>query len=277
VDQPKRSYYLRSTSYFPLTLSLLLLGTVYLTLFIDTRGNSRFTFAELGFVLCFLAYSLHKATLSRIEVSRDGKDIVAMPSLLDRRFWGERETSARVTSGAELLFCCRSAYGAFDGYHILLRAPGNSEQILWKESSVTSVSRRYWERIAREIARNNCVSTRLIQQRVTAEGIQETDWTAQSNRVPRKNLQFLIGLAFFPWMGIIARLLTRDVRLIALIGVLLWLVAFFVVRYTYKTRQLSKDEGGFGTGMLVWTLTFVSFYVVTVLVTDAVLSRHYSR
>jgi len=78
-------------------------------------------------------------------------------------------------------------------------------------------------------------------------------------------------------MGIIARLLTRDVRLIALIGVLLWLVAFFVVRYTYKTRQLSKDEGGFGTGMLVWTLTFVSFYVVTVLVTDAVLSRHYSR
>lgn len=140
-----------------------------------------------------------------------------MPSLLDRKFWGERESSARVTSGAELLFCRRSAYGAFDGYYILLRAPGTSEQILWKESRVTSVSRRYWERIAREIARNNCVSTRLIQQRVTAEGTEETDWTAQSARAPRKNLRFLIGLAFFPWMGIIARLLTRDVRLIALI------------------------------------------------------------
>ena len=123
-----------TTSYFPLTLSLLLLGTVYLTLFIDTRGNSRFTFAELGFAFCFLAYSLHKATLGRIEVSRDGKDIVAMPSLLDRKVWGEGESSARVKSGAGLLFCRRSAYGAFDGYYILLRAPGTSEQVLWKEA-----------------------------------------------------------------------------------------------------------------------------------------------
>jgi hypothetical protein len=248
-----------------------------MTVFIDTRGNSRFTFAELGFVLCFLAYSLHKAMLGRIEVSRDGKAIVAIPSSLDRKFWGERESSAKVTSGAELLFCRRSAYGAFDGYYFFLRTPGASDQILWRESSFASVSRRYWERIAREIAQNNRVSTRLIQQRVTAEGTQETDWTPQSNRALWKNLRFLIGPAFFPWMGIIARLLTRDLRVIALIGVLLWLVAFFIFRYTYKTRQVSKDKGGFGTGMLVWTLSFVAFYVVTVLGTGAVLTRHWSR
>ena len=80
----------------------------------------------------------------------------------------------------------------------------------------------------------------------------------------------------FPWMGIIARLVTRDPRAIALIGVFLWLVAFFTFWYVFKTRAASKDGGDFGTGMLVWTLSFVAFYVATALATGAVLTRYYA-
>jgi len=246
-------------------------------MFIDTRDNSRFTFAEWGFGLCFLGYSLYKASLSWIAVSGDSKEIVAMPSSLDRKFWGQRQTTAQITSGAELLFCRKSAYGAFDGYYILLRTPGASDQVLWKESSAIGVSRRYWARIAGEITQNNGVNTRLIQQRITAEGLQETDWTPRLNRSSWKTVRLLIGLAVFPWMGIIARLVTRDTRAIALIGVLLWLVAFFTFWYVFKNRPVSKGANDFVAGMLVWTLSFVAFYVATALVTGAVLTRHYAR
>ena len=136
-----RSYYLRSAFYFPLTLTLLLLGTTYLAAFVTTRDNSRFALVELGFVCCFLGHSLHKASLSRIEVSRDGKEILSMPSSLDRQFWGQRESSAKITSNAELLFCRKLAYGAFDGYYILMRSPGTPDQILWKESSAFAIDR----------------------------------------------------------------------------------------------------------------------------------------
>ena len=77
-------------------------------------------------------------------------------------------------------------------------------------------------------------------------------------------------------MGIVARLLTRDPRMIALIGLLLWLIGFSIFRYIYKTQVVSKDEGGLGTAMLVWTLSFVAFYVVTVLATGAVLARYHT-
>jgi hypothetical protein len=86
----------------------------------------------------------------------------------------------------------------------------------------------------------------------------------------------LILLAMFPWMGIIARLVTPAPQMIALIGALLWLVAFFAFRYLLRTRAVSKGGRDFGAGMLVWTLSFVALYLATALMTGAALSRYHT-
>jgi hypothetical protein len=274
VNQTQERYYLQSTFYVPLTLALVLLGTLYVSMFIYTPEDSRFTLAELGFVLCFLGYSVHRASLSWIAFSGDGKEVLGMPSLLDRRLGRQGASSAaRITSGAELLFCRRFAYGAFDGYYILLRTPGAGDQILWKELGFLSVRRPFWQKIANEIAQRNGVNARLIQQRVTTEGTQETEWTAQSNRPFWRNVPLAIGLGLFPWMGILARTLTHDPRAIVLIGVLLWVVAFFLFRHAYNAGPASKGTLGFAASILVWTLIFVTLYVSTVFATSAVLAR----
>ena len=44
-------------------------------------------------------------------------------------------------------------------------------------------------------------------------------------------------------MGIVARLVTHDLRVIALIGVFLWLLVFFILRYVYNPLSLTDPSG----------------------------------
>ena len=56
----------------------------------------------------------------------------------------------------------------------------------------------------------------------------------------------LLLTGLFPWMGIVARLLTHNLRVVALIGVFLWLLAFFILRYAFvpgPTCPVSRQIG----------------------------------
>ena len=221
-------------------------------------------------VLFVLAYFLHKASLSWIRISEDGKELVAVPSWYSRKLWGEHHVVGLITPGSELLFCRKSAYGAFDGYYVILRTPGGTDQVLWNAES--GIRRRYWERVAREIRELHHLHTRMVRQVVSDQGTQEASWTAESDKFPWKNLRLIIGPAIFPWLGIVVRLITPDPWKITLAGIFFWACGVSLFWYIYRSREVARDPG-LATTALVWTLQFAGFYAATTLATNAFLHR----
>jgi len=246
------------------------MAVLFAIAFFDTGDSSRLALVLPTLTLFTLAYFLHKAGLSWIRISEDRKDIVSVPSWYSRKLWGEHRVVGRIVPASELLFCRKSTYGAFDGYHVILRTPSVPDLVLWNAEN--GISRRFWERVAKEIRELYQLNARLVRQVVTNQGMHETEWTAESDRIRWKNLKLIIGPALFPWLGIPVRLLTPDPWKIALASVLLWIIGFSVFWYFYRAHRVAKEQS-LALTTLVWTLQFVGLYVVTALATSAFLHR----
>jgi hypothetical protein len=102
--------------------------------------------------------------------------------------------------------------------------------------------------------------------------MKETDWTAESDKLPWKNLRLVMGPALFPWLGIAVRLFTANTLNIALVGAFLWVIGISALSYFYRRHQVAKEQGLVATA-LIWTVQFVGFYTVIVLATGAFLHR----
>lgn len=181
---------------------------------------------------------MHKASLSWMQVSADGKCLSSIPSWYSNKLWDEHTKSVPIDPHSELLICRRSAYGAFDGYYLIMRTPGGADQVLW--SAESGISRRYWEKAAREIQQRNHLNTRLIEQRVKESGTQESNWTADSDRVRWSNFKLVVGPMLSPWLGVAVRLATSNPLIITGAGVLLWLGGITVLGYLYRLAEARR-------------------------------------
>jgi hypothetical protein len=82
----------------------------------------------------------------------------------------------------------------------------------------------------------------------------------------------MVGLGVEPWMGIGVRLLTSNLIFILMFGLILWFVGTGIFWYVLHTREVSKEQH-LPLAIFVWTVQFLTFYVVSVLVTGA-LTKH---
>jgi hypothetical protein len=270
VKKPAYRIYFRTAGPFIVTLSVTFLAALSAIAFIDTGDSSRFTLVLPTLVSFALAYFLHKASLSWIRIAEDGKGIVSVPSWYGRKLWGEHLVRGRVADDSQLLFCRKSAYGAFDGYYVILRTPGSPDVMLWTAES--GISRRTWERVANEVREVHRLNCRLIRQVVGNEGTQETEWTAKSDRIRWENVKWIGPPSVFAWLGIPARLFTGNLWAIILVGVMLWIVGFSLFWHFFRTHEVAKGQGLAAT-TLVWTVQFVALFAVMALVTNAFLHR----
>lgn len=165
VKQEAYRIYLRTTYPFILTLSVTFMAVLFAIAFFGTSDSSRFAAVLPTVGLFTLAYFLDKASLSWIRISEDGKELVSVPSWYSRKLWGEDRVVGHIIPGSELLFCRKSAYGALDGYYVVLRTPGGPDQVLWNAES--GIRRRSWERVTQEIRELHQLDTRLVRQVVT--------------------------------------------------------------------------------------------------------------
>jgi hypothetical protein len=82
----------------------------------------------------------------------------------------------------------------------------------------------------------------------------------------------MIGPSLAPWLGIGARFLTSNPVEILAFGLALWLIGASVFWYIYRTQEVSKEQT-LPITIFVWTLQFIAFYAVSVLVTGALMKR----
>jgi hypothetical protein len=216
-----------------------------------------------------LAFVLHRASLGWIRIREE--EIEVLPSWFSRRLWGEQNKNARFDSESELLLCRRFAYGAFDGFYILLRPHSGPDYTLWNTAgTATGVSRRWWSRIAQEISKTHRLRTRLVKQNANSQGMVETAWNAGGGKRFWQSLWMIIATALSPWLGVGARLLTADPSKLALIGVSIWIGAGAWIWYWFHSRG-GKSSQDLAVAILLFTLQFGTFYMLAVLVTGAVL------
>ena len=255
-----------------LTLSVVFLAAQFAIALIEARGDFRFAVVLAFFTIALftLAYFMHKASLSWIQLSTDGKCLSSIPSWYSNKLWDDKTKTVHIDPHSELLICRRSAYGAFDGYYLIMRNPGGADQVLW--SAESGISRRYWEKAAREIQQRHHLNTRLIEQRVNENGTQESNWTVDSDRMRWSNFKLVVGPMLSPWLGVAVRFATSNPLIITGVGVVLWLGGIMVLGYLYRYRAVAKQPGLAAT-VLFWTGQFAALYGVAVLVTNAFLHR----
>jgi hypothetical protein len=263
-----RIYLRGSPITFWIILSLISMAVMFGWVFFTESDSSRFNLGPPILGLIALAYFVHKASLSWIRILHDGSEMVRVPSWFARRLLGEKRTVATIPPNSELILCRRFEYGGIQGYYMIVRAPDGAEQIIWND--VTGVTRRQWSRIANEIGKRSQLKVRLVSQTVSTSGIEETDWTALSDKGKWKFLRLMVGPALAPWLGIGIRFLTPKLWSIALAGTILWLAGCAMFWYIYRTVEISKEESPAIT-ILVWTIQFITLYVLAVLFTGAFL------
>jgi hypothetical protein len=247
------------------------MASMFIWEILTTSDSSRFGLVPAALGLFFLAYFVHKGSLSWIQISADGKELVKIPSWFARKVSDERSVVTKAPAGSELVLCRRHAYGALQGYYMLLRAPDGKEQEVW--NTVTGVTRGRWNRVAVRIKERCQLRVRLVDQTISDKGVEETEWTALTDKNKWKMLKIMVGPALAPWLGIGVRLLTSNFMSIFVFGFGLWLIGVSVFWYIYHTREVSKEQG-LPLTISVWTLQFITFYVASVLVTGALIKRY---
>jgi uncharacterized membrane protein len=115
---------------------------------------------------------------------------------------------------------------------------------------------------------------RLIEQRVSENGIQESTWTADSDRTRWSNFKLVMSLllATSPWLGVAVRFATPTPTMITEVGVLLWLCNISVLWFLYRYRTGAKQPR-FIVFALFWTGQFAALYAVAIVVTNGFLRR----
>jgi hypothetical protein len=237
---------------------------------LTASDSSRFALVPPALALFLLAYFVHRASLSWIRISADGGELVRVPSWFARKILGETGVVTRVAAGSELALCRRYAYGGIQGYYILVRAPDGTEQEVWND--VTGVTFGSWSKVASGLRERCQLKVRLVTQTISDKGIEETDWTALTDKNKWKMLRIMIGPSLAPWLGIGVRFFTSNLIAILVIGLALWLIAATMFWYIYRTQEVSKEQT-LPVTIFVWTLQFIAFYAVSVLVTGALIKR----
>jgi len=95
-----------------------------------------------------------------------------------------------------------------------------------------------------------------------------------SLKPPRKVVAVALLPALFPWLGIVARLITQNPYSICLIGAFLYCTALASFVYLFRFPEVAKKRS-LGVSILVWTLTFIPIFAVTALLTGIVLNRKF--
>jgi hypothetical protein len=194
----QRVYLRGSPVPFLITLSLLLTASMLVWGFLITSDSSKFALVPPTLALFFLAYFVHKASLSWIRISADGGELVRVPSWFARKISGETRVVTRIPAGSELVLCRRYAFGGIQGYYILVRAPNGTEQEVWND--VTGVTFGSWSKVASGLRERCQLKVRLITQTISDKGIEETDWTA----ITDKNKWKMLRINDWPLIGTVA-------------------------------------------------------------------------
>jgi hypothetical protein len=187
--------------------------------------------------------------------------------------FGEKGKIAKIPPGSELVLCRRTAYGTLDGYYITLRTSDGSEQVLW--NSINGIGRRRRMRIAQEVKERFGLPVRQIKQDATPGARSETEWKATYDKRVWKNAGLALVPSLTPFLGIPVRLFTGDTKIIALMGFVLWflgVVAYWLVFRINRTSSISKDQS-LPLTLLVWTMTYIPFYLIAVVGTRALILK----
>ena len=268
--RPYRIYFRPHLLFSLVVLSLVFLATMLVLAILVERDRENLNLILPGLVLFVLAYYVRRATLSWLRISEDGKEIVKVPSWFERRITGERQRVTEIPPGSELLFCRQFGYGALNGYFIILCAPDGARTILW--SAARGANRRWWARVADEVQKGTPLKARLATQTLSTDGLQETEWTPESRRIPWKNFVIVVPLGLSPFLGGLVRYFTARPSLIGGWGVLIWLVGAGTA--WRLSRSVPRRVGPSTAIMLVaWTMEFFVFYLAAALVVGAIIGR----
>jgi len=225
--------------------------------------------------LGYLLFRTHQAGISWIEISPDGRLISTSPSWSDRRFYDNNPLSVTIQPGSQLLLCRNFAYGAFDGYSVVIRNAEGAEQLLWKNDGGLDLPR--CAEFSQAVKQRFDLPVRLVARRLDDRGIAEEEWTAASHLLPRRIIVLLLALLLLPASGILVRLLTSVASVIALSGVGLWLaglIGFCVAHRALARREAEKVSAGrLALWAFQWTLSFVLMYGLTAAVTGKFLKH----
>jgi hypothetical protein len=254
-----------------LILPVLMVALLLAVSFFTESNAARAAIVGPMLLLFVLSYFLHKASLSWIRISEDGAEAVSVPSWFGRKLLGEKRVVARIAPGAEMVFCRRFAYGGLQGYYVILRSADRTEQTLWS-SAAQRVSRRWWDRIAREIRERYPLNTRLVTQTVSSDGTEEKEWTREGDRIRWRPLKIMIGPMLSPWLGIVIRIFTADPRVIIPAGIFLWITGIALFRHLYRTQRVAKEQP-FTATLVFWTIQFIAMYAIAVLLAGAAMNR----
>ena len=228
-----------------------------------------------GLVLGGFGFLVHRASLSWLEFSADGATISSVPSLMDQKFWGQRQISAEVSSGSELLFCRKSAYGSPAGFRIVLRDDSGKDNVLLDDTEQIAPSARHWARIASKVEDRNHIKVRLIRQSVTESGTIEEEWTPVLDRKRWSKAAPVAIAGMFPYLGAAARVLTPSPLLIVVAGLLLWLLAGAIILASFYRTRTAWAEKNLVLSLLGWMLSFASFYTTAAVLTNLALARYW--
>jgi hypothetical protein len=275
VSRNAARVYLQSTFYMPIVLSVLAMATLLVCGALFNEDDPHGLLFVTGIILCGFGFLVHRASLSSLEFSADGATISSNPSLMDRKFWGQRQISARLSPGSELLFCRRSAYGSPAGFQIVLRDGSGKDNVLLDDSEQDAPSARHWARIAKDVEERNHIRSRLIRQSVTSSGTIEEEWSPALDRKRWSRAAPMMITGMFPYLGAAVRLLTPSPLLIVITGLLLWLLAGAINIAIFHRNKNAWAEDGVAASLLGWFLSFAGFYAAAAVLTNLALARYW--
>lgn len=241
--------------------------------FVTDRDASRVALVYPMVFLGLLTYLCLRAGLAWIRILGEGTEIVSVPCWYSRKLLGEKGKVAKIPPGSELVFCRRTAYGVLDGYYVTLRMQDGSEQVLW--NSINGISRRRRTRIAKEVEERFGLHVRQIKQNATPGAFEETEWAATIEKRGWRNIGMAMVAGLIPFLGVPVRLLTGNEKAIALVGVILWVCVTGMYWSLYRLNHVplnSKDQNFF-LGLLVWTMSYIPFYLIAVVGTRALILK----
>ena len=240
---------------------------------VTTHDSSRTAFVYPMAIFCLLTYLSFRAGLAWIRIIGNGEEIVSVPCWYSRKLFGEKGKVGKIRPGSELVFCRRTVYGALDGYYVTLRMQDGSEQVFW--NSINGISRRRRMRIAKEVEQRFGLHVRQVKQNATPGAFEETEWAATIEKRGWRNIGIAMAAGLIPFLGVPVRLLTGDEKVIAFMGAVLWVCGTGMYWLLYRLNRLplnSKDQN-FLLALLVWTMTYIPFYLIAVVGTRALILK----
>lgn len=207
-----------------------------------------------------------------MQISGDGRELLRVPSWFAQKLLNEARVVAKIEPDAEFIICRGIGYGFVNGYSIILRAPSGREQVIW-ETSQTEMRHRL-RRVGDEIARRH-LNVRFVSRSVSEQGVEEQEWTAERGRAKWQRIGIPIIVVLTPFLGIAVRLVTADMLVIVVVGAIIWLMECgFFLRFALRKLGTAKVVPVVGA-ILLWAMSFVTFYGLSVLVAGQVIVSHW--